>query len=777
MLGFDTVLNRVSKFALSPMGREQIQQLDFITDPDLLRTELNRVTEMRDLLQYGDPFPLESFEDIKPLFKKVRMIGAFLLPQEFNSIKHGLRLTRQIKNFFKTHPEKYLHLEKTVRETVALPDIETAISKIVDSSNEIKDNGSPQLLKLRNDKNTLMHRIRKRLDAILQTAMKKGYAQEENLALRHGRLSVPVKEAFRGQVKGVVLDQSASGSTVFIEPLEILEMNNEVRRLEIAEQQEIEKLLKELTTFLRPNMQDVELNFKVLVELDCLYARAKYALEIRGNAALINDENELELKHARHPLLLMRENSEEVVPLTLIMPNPLKTLLVTGPNAGGKTVLLKTVGLLSLMNQHGLLVPVDEGTSLPVFSNILADIGDQQSIEKDLSTFSSHIQNLKSFLNQADSRSLILLDEIGSSTDPGEGAALATTVLRYLTSAGCKTIATTHIGVLKVFAHEEEGVENGSMAFDRQTLRPTYQFQMSIPGSSYAFEIAKRLGFPEDLVKNARTLVGKERGRLDQLILHLEEKLQNAHALLKKAEIQESKLAGLMKLYQDKLEQLKSMEQNSKEKAIEEARQILGDANALVEKTVREIRESQAEKEVIKKVKTEIETQKKKLAIHEKKSIPERHAEPNYPLKEGDWVVWKNHTGIGKIVGTADNRERVFVQYNDLRIQVPRSQLIPAVNPGNKKRASRSRYRIDFQVSPEISVRGMVVEEALREVDGYLDKAAMSGLPQVRIIHGKGEGILRKEISKHLENHPFVKKKRLGRYREGDTGVTIVELK
>ncbi len=269
---------------------------------------------------------------------------------------------------------------------------------------------------------------------------------------------------------------------------------------------------------------------------------------------------------------------------------------------------------------------------------------------------------------------MILLDEIGSSTDPDEGAALATTVLRHLTSTGCKTIATTHIGALKVFAHEEEGVENGSMAFDRQTLRPTYMFQMGIPGSSYAFEIAKRLGFPDDLVKAARSLVGEERSKLDQLILHLEEKLQNAHALLKKAEIQESKLTGLIKLYQDKLDQLKALEYNKKEKAIEEAREILSNANALVERTVREIRESQAEKEIIRKAKTEIEAQKKKLVVHEKKSGPEKNAISYRPLEEGDWVEWKNHALIGKILGTKDKKDRDIKQYNDLRIQLPNSQ-------------------------------------------------------------------------------------------------------
>lgn len=777
MLEFGIVLNQVAKYALSSMGQEKIQQLLFITDSDSLKNELDFVTELRDLLQYDDPFPFESFEDIRPGLRKTGIQGAFLLPHEFNAVKHSLWCARQLETYFAEHSEKYPLLVKNSHQIVLLPNIENDISNVVNTANEIKDKASPQLQKIRQEKTALSQKIRKRLNAILQTFVRKGIAQEDNLVLRHGRLAIPIKEASRGQMKGVVLDQSASGATVFVEPLEILEMNNDVRRLEIAEQQEIERILKVLTDKLRPNLSSIKLNFEYLVNLDCLYAKANYSLKIKGNSVRINNEDVLHIIQARHPLLLMRENSEGVVPLSIIMKSGLKTLVVTGPNAGGKTVLLKTIGLIALMHQHGLHVPVKEGTTLPVFSNVFADIGDQQSIEKDLSTFSSHIQNLKSILNRADSQSLILLDEIGSATDPGEGAALAMAVLNHFTSEACKTIATTHIGVLKVYAHEEEGIENGSMVFDRQTLRPTYVFQMGVPGSSYAFEIAERLGFSKNIIEKAKSIVGDEKGRLDQLILHLEERLQSAHGLLKKAEIQESKLMGLMKLYQEQLDHLKQHENESKEKAIEEAKELIRNANAMVENVVREIRESQAEKASIQKAKQRIRKQKKELEKFEKISDLKKLKEESYQIKKGDWVRWRDHAGIGKVVTVPNKKGRVFVQYDDLRIEVPESQLIPEASHQVKVKTAKIRYHVDTQLSSEISVRGMNVEEAIHEVEMYLDKAVLSGLSEVRIIHGKGTGTLREKINVYLEKHPSVKKKRLGNYQEGDTGVTIVELK
>ena len=773
-LEFDTIISKVSEQALSNPGKEKIENLSPITDPVLLEKELKRVTEMRDILRYDDPFPLDEFADLRPLLKRAEIEGSFLRPEDFLALNRFLSIARKIKAYFLDRAHKYPLLEKKTRELVPLPELEKEINKIIDLSAEVKDNASPALYKLRGEINRTAAQVRKKLESILKKMVKEKYAQEDTLVLRDRRLVIPMKENHRGRLKGVVVDQSASGSTVFVEPLEVLEMNNRIRYLKIQERHEIEKILKKLTHYVRDNHSIIEEDFELLGEIDSITARAKFSLKVDGNPAVIGENGVLELKQARHPLLLMREKKEEVVPLSLRIGGDTKTLIITGPNAGGKTVALKTVGLLSLMHQCGLHVPAEEGTTIPIFPQIFADIGDRQSIEQDLSTFSSHMENIKTILEKADKGSLVLLDEIGSSTDPAEGAALSDIFLRTLTKRKCITIATTHIGTLKIFAHEEPGVENGSMVFDQKTLRPTYRFQMGIPGSSYAFEIAERLGIPKEIVSEARVLVGKERGKLDRLILHLEEELQRSHSLLSEAEIKESRLSGLVKLYQKQIETIEKESRERKQKILDEAEEVLKSANALVERAVREIKESKAAPEIVRKVRKEIKTQKEKIKILSRKE----ETRELVPLAKGDWVVWKKHEGRGKIISDPDRTGRVLVEQNGIKLRIPIAEL--RLTDSTEKRKFHSgvtSYKLNREISDEIDIRGMTADEAIETVDKYLGDAAVAGFNQIRIIHGKGTGVLRREIGKYLKNHPLVKTQRFGNWNEGDTGVTIVELK
>jgi DNA mismatch repair protein MutS2 len=774
ILELDTILEKVSELAMSSSGKEWVEGLFFLTEGDELKEELERVTEMRDLLMFDDPFPLQAFADLRPCMKKAGVVGAFLQPEDFVPLKQFLVMIRRVREYFDERVEKYPLLQEMVESIIPQLGMEKEIGRVIDSAGQVKDKASDDLFRLRRELNKRASQVRQRLESILQAMVSGGYAQEDTLVLREGRLVVPLRESYRGRLKGVVVDQSASGATVFIEPMEVLEMNNEIRRLRARERQEIERILKDLTDRVREHSHEIEANFEVAGRIDCLMARAKFSLRVRGNPARVDDNGILELKNARHPILLSRESNDEVVPLSLRMGGELRTLLITGPNAGGKTVALKTVGLLALMHQHGLHVPADEETSFPLFSQVFADIGDRQSIEQDLSTFSSHVGNIKTILKKADGRGLVLLDEIGSATDPAEGAALAEVVLRNLTQKGCLTIATTHMGMLKVFAQEEPGVENGSMAFDHKSLRPTYRFQMGIPGSSYAFEIAERLGLSKKLMEEAKRLVGEDRGELDRLILHLEENLQRTHVLLEGAEIEKSKLSGLVKLYQDRIDRLQKESEEKKRAILEEAEDVLREANTVVERVVREIRESQAGKESIRIAKEQLKTQKKRIEALSK----DREKVEMTSFSRGDWVVWQGHNGSGRIVSEPDRTQRVLVQWNGVRLRVPVQELKPGGDLQETKLSSGlTSYRVTRDVSDEIDLRGMTVDEAIEAVEKYLGDAAVAGFTHVRIIHGKGTGILRRKIGEHLKNHPLTSRHRLGNWKEGDTGVTIVELK
>ena len=773
VLELDVVLKKVSELSVSAVGKERIENLSPFADKDALQEELTRITEMRDLLRYDDPFPLQEFADLRPQLKRAEVVGAFLNPEEFVALVHFLVMGRQIKDYFVHHSDKYVLLQQTAKQIATHTELEKEIRRVVDAHGQVKDNASVALSSLRRDLKRLESQARSRLEAILRGMVSKGYAQEENLVLREGRLVLPVKEAHRDKLKGIVVDQSASGVTLFIEPLDVLEMNNEIRRLKVQERLEVEKILKSLTDKVRENRFSIQENFDIAGKIDSFLARAKFSIQMNGNPASTSQDGILELKEARHPLLLMRQH-REVIPLSLRMGGALKTLVITGPNAGGKTVALKTVGLLALMHQYGLHVPASEGTTFPLFTQVFADIGDRQSIEQDLSTFSSHIENVKAILDETRGESLVLLDEIGSATDPAEGAALAEAILKNLTYKGCLTIATTHMGALKIFAHEEPGVENGSMAFDQKTLCPTYRFQMGIPGSSYAFEIAERLGISNAIVKESKKLLGEERGKLDRLIFHLEEELARTHTLLKEAEIKESRLSGLVKLYQNQSDRLQKEGEEKKQEIVKKAEEVLREANAVVERVVREIRESQAQQEIVRRARRDLkdQTEKVKALTHKREEAKEASFHP------GDWVTWQNHEGKGEIISEPDGSGRVRILWNGVKFRVPASELNFEKKPRSKETASGlTSYRRDEETGHEIDLRGMTADEAIETVEHYLGEASSIGLSWVRIIHGKGTGVLRREISKYLKGHPLVKSQRLGNWNEGDTGVTVVELK
>ncbi|MFQ5677007.1 MAG: endonuclease MutS2, partial [bacterium] len=690
----------------------------------------------------------------------------------------------RVRSYLHGRKGKYPHLWSVANTIESHRQLEKEIADKIDfQSNEVKDTASPTLNRLRKEINRAEQNSRKVIDKLFKTYAQRNYLQDDIVTLKDGRLAFPVKSQYKTSVKGLVHDQSATGATLFIEPLESIELNNEITRLQVEERREIERILRELTDHIRQDISGIARNVNALGQLDFVHAKALFAQKLNCAQPALNEQNYINIANGRHPLLtLHKENAETVVPLNLKLGNPENSLVITGPNAGGKTVALKTVGLFALMIQSGIPIPADPDTSMPVFDRLFVDIGDFQSIEQDLSTFTSHLQKMHEILMNANNRSLILIDEIGVGTDPDEGAALAVAFLEELTTRGCITIVTTHHGALKSFAYETPGVANGSMEFNIKTLQPVYKFRMGIPGSSYAIEIANRLGLSGKILDRSRELLGTEKNSLERLILDLEKKVQESQEFAEKLNLEKTRLEGLSKLYRERYEAIKKNERGLKEEALQESQQILAGANAALEQAIKTVREKQAERSAIAEAKQLIKTEKEKIT-RELKKLESLPAEPNeteeLKFEIGEWIFWEKQNASGQIVTAPDSSGTVQIQVEQFKFRVPITELKPAkVKAGQQKPGGSVRIQTTdkSETLPEIDLRGRRLEEAILEVDKFLDDALLAGWTQVRIIHGKGTGALRKGIAEFLKNHQRVMSKKMGAWNEGDMGVTIVEL-
>ncbi|MFO7890847.1 MAG: endonuclease MutS2 [bacterium] len=776
-LEFDVIIEKVSEHTVSREGKEKIVSLTRYKKKQLLQKELERITEMADLLKYDDHFPLQGYGELIPYLNKAEIDGSYIPPEGLFILLRFLQIIEKINNYINHRKDKYPLLKKITNHFNYLVFLQQEIKNILDAKGNIKPKASEKLYTLHKQIEDKRIKIRKKLESKLHTLLNKGYARDDHLVIRQGRLALPVKETYRSSVKGIVIDQSASGATVFIEPLDIIELNNQVHKLESEKTKEIERILIKVTNIVRDNISELKGNIDSFSDLDSIYAKAQFSLKLDCIPAEINNQDKLNLKNARHPLLLLRNSNAEIVPLSIEMNQNIRTVIITGPNAGGKTVALKTAGLLSLMHNYGYHIPAEEGSSIPLYSGIFADIGDRQSIQHDLSTFSSHIERLNRILQESDTHSLVLLDEIGSSTDPIEGAALAEVILEYLTELGCLTIATTHMGALKVFAHQHKFIENGSMLFDSKKLSPSYRFQMGLPGSSYAFEIAEKYGMDPEIIQKARKRIGEERGKLDTLILQLENEIQKSSRLTKEAEIKHSKLEGLIQLYQERLDKITKQGQKERKRIVDEAEEFLKNANVDIENIIREIKEKQAARSTIRTAKNTIQQKQDTIKkLQHNQNVPDQKT-----LKKGEWAFWHGHSGKGKIISDSDSTGRVLVDWDGIRLKVPLQELQTTREcDQDEKQTSEINFvsvaKIDDSIGNEIDLRGMRAEDAIITVDKYLSDAVMAGFHAVRIIHGKGSGVLREVIGRHLKEHNLVKNFRLGRWNEGDTGVTIVEI-
>ncbi len=785
VLEFAKIKEQLLAQASSSLGREKIDELQPMTDTASVVQALQETTEARAIYR-TESFPLQGLIDVRPSLRRA-LLGATLRPEDLLEIAAVCACSRRAHQFFGKKAENYPLLSSYGQQLVVCRELEESIDSAISEFGDVKDSASSTLRKIRNDIRTLQSRLKQRLDTMVRSPAVQKFLQEPIVTVRNDRYVVPVKQEYRGQVPGIIHDQSASGATLFVEPMAVVEINNDLRRKEAEEEQEIERILGELSLEVQAAAPMLQKNLALLAQLDLAMAKGKLSYLQKATAPLINESGYLHLKNARHPLL----QPETVVPSTVYLGKDFNVLLITGPNTGGKTVTLKTVGLLALMAQAGLHIPADEGSEMAVFQQIFADIGDEQSIEQNLSTFSSHMTNIIEITQRADHQSLVLLDELGAGTDPIEGAALAMSIIDYLHGLGCRLVATTHYSELKLYAYQTPGVQNANVEFDVETLQPTYRLRIGLPGKSNAFEIASRLGLGKHLIDNARGYLTGEQLRVEDLLRQLEVSRQEAWADRSEAQVLRRQAAAKAAELDKRLQAV----QREEEKIIERAKQ---EARSLVQRYRQEMDQLLAElKQTIERVKADsvkeaaqvAETARRKmhrlqdevapsLAAATPKITPAQVA-PDRDFQAGDTVLVKHLGQRGTLLDDPTEAGEVQVQLGALRLTCRLDQLEKlAVEERDNKRTSfqminRSRSRVPL----ELDLRGQTVDEALLRVDKYLDDASVAGMKSVSIIHGKGTGVLRNAVREFISKHGHVLSYRFGGPAEGGTGVTIVELK
>jgi len=782
-LEFDKVKKILSEYAISDITKERIINLEPSLDLFLIKKFQKETSEGVTLLKRGFRLPIECIPDISHSLKRAKF-GAVLTNKELLEIAQIMKTSRIIK---KTWEEWKIDKLEIIGSLIGglhnFYSLEEKIFKSIISEDEIADNASPELSSIRKEKKTLFARIREKLESIISSPSFQKFLQDPIVTIRQGRYVIPVKQEFKSNVPGIVYDQSSSGATLYIEPLPVLELNNELKRVEIEEKKEEERILKEFTKKIVEHHDYIKKSFEIILELDFILSKAKYSIDIKGIEPRFNERGYINIKKGRHPLLIQKG---EVVPIDLYLGEKFHVLVITGPNTGGKTVTLKTVGLFAVMAQSGLHLPAEEGTEFTVFNEVFADIGDEQSIEQSLSTFSSHMKNIVEIIEKADEKSLVLLDELGAGTDPAEGAALAMAILNYFYDKGIRTIATTHYSELKTFAFSKNGMENASVEFDVETLSPTYKLTIGIPGKSNAFEIAKRLGLKSEILEIAKGFLNKENLELESLLKSLEEEKKKLSEELKKLrEVKENYEKKLISL-EDAKEKLIAKEEKIIERAKEKAKSILEkaqkEADDIIEQLKKvEIQNTKENKDRIielarRRLRENLEEfkEEKPLIKKAKKILKVEN------LKPGDKVFVDGLNQKGYIVSINEKDKEALVSIGIMKINLPLNSLEKIEDKAEEKiELNYSNIGIEKVkgIESKIDLRGLTLDEAILKVEKYLDDAQVAGLSSVMIIHGKGTGILRKGIQDLLRKRSDIKTFRPGNYNEGGIGVTVVEFK
>lgn len=808
--GFDKIRLLVSDKCLSPLGKERVADMYFLTDYKTIGDKLEQVDEFIRIQQEEEDFPANYFFDVRYSLKRIRPEGTWLDERELFDLKRSLQTIHDIVRFFRPAEEeeiKYPALTALAGDILVFPQLIGKIDAILDKFGKIKDSASPELQTIRREITVTMSNISRSLQSILRSAQSEGVVDKDvTPTMRDGRLMIPVAPAFKRKIKGIVHDESATGKTVFIEPEVVVEANNRIRELEGEEKREIIRILTEFTNLIRPLAPDILQSYEFLADIDFIRAKALFALEVGGIRPIVEDTQQVDWVKAVHPLLYLslKKQHKEVVPLDITLTPEKRLLIISGPNAGGKSVCLKTVGLLQYMMQCGLLVPMHERSRMGIFENLFIDIGDEQSIENDLSTYSSHLTNMKFFVKNCNEKTILLIDEFGSGTEPQIGGAIAEALLHRFNERNSYGVITTHYQNLKHFAEETPGVVNGAMLYDRHLMQPLFKLAIGNPGSSFAIEIARKIGLPEDVIAEASEKVGQDYINMDKYLQDIVRDKRYWESKRQNIRQREKRLEEVIARYEKDLNEVNSQRKEIVKEAKAEAAQILSEANAKIENTIREIKEAQAEKERTKQARAGLQEFKERIG--DKQEEDDRIARKMAKLKErserkkqkqktsvsfnrdvievGDNVRLKGQTTPGTVLEVQD--KDAVVAFGMIKSTVKLDRL-EKVSKGQIKKDIQKSTFISEQTSDqmhekrlrfkqEIDVRGMRGDEALQTVTYFIDDAIQVGAQQVRILHGTGSGILRQLIREYLRSVPGVRDFHDEHVQFGGAGITVVEL-
>ena len=778
VLEFNKIKEKLRKYAVTSGGKELIDNLAPYSSAYEVREALEESREALELLiKKGNP-PFEGLHDVREGIQRAKK-GGCLNPAQLLYIGNMLRCTSRIQEYLtrKEEEESFPKLEDLAYILTPIKNLENEIENAIVSEEEISDRASSTLHNIRRSLKEKNSSVRDKINSIVRSNAK--YLQDAIYTMRGDRYVLPVKAEYKGAVPGLVHDQSSTGATLFIEPMSLVNLNNEIKELKLKEQAEIERILWALSKKVKDNSDVCSSNMKILLQIDFIFAKGKYASSIDGMMPKVNEDGSFNLVGAKHPLI----DRDKVVPSDIYLGKNFSVLMVTGPNTGGKTVTIKTVGLLHLMGMSGLLIPTRDDSSISFYREVFADIGDEQSIEQSLSTFSSHLTNIVGIMREADRDSLVLFDELGAGTDPTEGAALATAIIETLKERGTKIIGTTHYSELKGYALKTHGVENASVEFDVETLRPTYRLLIGVPGKSNAFEISRRLGLDDFVIEKAKGFVSEENMQFEDLIRDLQEKSIIANRDAREAERIKIETEKIKRTYEEKLKRLETTRDKAYNEARREAKEIISAAKDEADEILKAMRELEKLgisgggrkrlEEERKKLKDSLEDREKAL-IKERENAGE--AIEKVTLGMDAFLPSLNQKVI--IISMPDNKGEVQVEAGIMKISVKLKDLRKAEKTKEEKVRKKREVKLNLRsVESRLDLRGLDAEEACYRTDKYLDEAYMANLGEVTIVHGKGTGILRKAINDMLKRHPHVKSYRLGAYGEGGDGVTMVELK
>lgn len=782
VLEYQAIADMLVERTASPLGEDFARALEPVSDALRIEEGQRETSEAARIIREEGSFPLGGIHDVRPLVGKAA-VDALLQPEELLRVAGTLSSAQRLRAFILKREEKSPRLMEIAANITPLPQLERAVGDAISDKAEIRDTASPELARIRSKLKTIHNRMMDKLNSIIHSAEFRTMIQDPVITQRGDRYCVPVKSEHRHGIPGIVHDSSASGATVFVEPAAVVEMGNEIRTLVSAEEAEVERILRRLTGMVSVAAPELRLTLDSLGRLDFAAAKGRLSCDMSAVEPELDREGYVELIEARHPLL-----TGEVVPIDIELGRRFRTLLITGPNTGGKTVTLKTVGLLTLMAQSGLHIPAREGSRLAVFDEVFADIGDEQSIQQSLSTFSSHMTNIVNIIAQAGGRSLVLLDELGAGTDPGEGAALAKSVLNHLLDAGALTVATTHYGELKEFAFIREGVENASVEFDLETLSPTYRLMIGVPGSSNAFSIASRLGLPDEIVADARGMI--QGGEKSEEIIRRIEETHKAAAEKKQMAERTSRDAEILRTrYEHRLEEIEELRREMRAQLAGEVERRVKEKVAELDEIIEELKQgnqesgARSQESVVQKGRERFKKRVKELKQEVAEALEPEYEEPDEPyvLAKGDTVTVTTFGLDGQLLTDPGGGEAV-VLIGSMKVNVPVAALRPTRRAAEKPREEASGASVIStskagSVSPELKLIAQRAEQAVENLDKYLDDAYLAGLPSARIIHGMGTGALRKAVWDYLQNHHAVESFRLGEREEGGAGATVVTFK